>query len=89
MATKPKVLNRVDVVFEYTTFNSRSEFTLRNGLLVLEGGCVADDMKVREAEVKQLCVNFVLSKKPKWNIFMLDIKSITDAKPKSSKTIPI
>ena len=80
-----KELNRVEVIFEYTTFHAGSRFVARTGKLVLESGGTAKELSYRKREIKQLCVNFVLSKKPKWNIFMLDIKSITDSKRKLKK----
>lgn len=77
MATKIEYM----AYFEFTTFRGNS-FTGRSGQLCINSELSLEELKNEYETIKQMCVNFVLSKKPKWNIFMLDIKTIEPIKAK-------
>ena len=75
--------NEYMVYFDFTTFRG-SYITGRSGQLNITTEFSLEqleDEEIRET-IKQLCINFVYSKKPKWNIFMLDIKNIEPIKAK-------
>lgn len=72
------------VEFDFTTFDFRkSTATGRSGRINIKVHRVMDGFNMEE--VKQLCVNEMLRLKPKWNILMLDVKSINPFKPKKIK----
>ena len=72
------------VSFTFTTFNtSKSMATGRSGTINVVSVLLPEDMDTNE--LKQLCVNEMLRMKPKWNILMLDIKSISPVVPKKAK----
>lgn len=75
------VRNEYMAYFEFTTFRGNS-FTGRSGQLGINSKLSLEELKNEYETIKQLCVNFVLSKKPKSNIFMLDIKTIEPLKAK-------
>jgi hypothetical protein len=71
------------VRFAFTTFDlRRSMATGRNGSMSIYTALSIDELD--KEEVKLLCVNEVVRLKPKWNILMLDIESITLAKSKQN-----
>lgn len=73
--------NEYMVSFEFTTFRG-NQFMARSGQLAINSELSLEELKNEYETIKQLCVNFVLSKKPKWNILMLDIKTIEPIKAK-------
>jgi len=64
-----------DIDFDFTTVHKGSRFTGRSGTLNVT---TAREISLEqdEAELKQLCANFVKTKKPSFNIFMVQIKKI-------------
>lgn len=76
------------VKFTFTTFDiSKSMMTGREGSININSTVPVDE--IDREEVKQLCVNEVLRLKPKWNILMLDVKSISLIKQKSKNKPPL
>jgi len=67
------------VYFDFTTVIG-NRFTARQGVVDME----TDDppAKFDFSEIRQLCINFVLTEKPKWNILLLEVEKVIP-KPES------
>ena len=72
------------VKFSFTTFDTaKSMMTGREGSVNINSTVPKEE--IDPEEVKQLCVNEVLRLKPKWNILMLEVKSILQITTKRRK----
>lgn len=71
-------LNKYMVHAEFTTYQSGGRFTARSADVCLQSDCSLEEIKKEAELVKQLCVNFILSKRPTFKIFMLDVKTISN-----------
>lgn len=70
--------NKYTVHVEFTTVNTGSRFTARSADVCLESELSIDELWIEVEVIKQLCINFILSKRPTFKIFMIDIKTITE-----------
>jgi hypothetical protein len=68
-------VNRYMVHVEFTTYRGNS-LTGRSAGVCLETAGSIDDLWSDIETVKKLCVGYILSKKPTYKIFMIDIKTI-------------
>ena len=74
-------MNYYMATFDFTTMRG-NELRARSGQVVLQSELLLDEFIEEPEVIKQLCVNFVLDRKPKWNILMLDVKAVTKHKLK-------
>lgn len=67
------------VYFNFTTVIG-NRFTARHGVVDME----TDEPPIlfNFDEIRQLCINFILTTKPKWNILLLDVEKVIQ-KPES------
>lgn len=70
---------------EFTTWNTGSRFTCRSADVCLNSEYSVEEMWADIETIKQLCINFILTERPTFKIFMIDIKSIKDAPSKNKK----
>jgi len=70
-------MNKYMAHADFTTMNTGSRFTARSADVAMESELSVDEMWKEVEDIKQLCVNFILSKRPTFKIFMIDIKTIT------------
>jgi len=75
-------MNTFLVKYKFTTVRGNC-FTGKEGELQIETELSL--LELDEQEVKQLCINFILTKKPKWNIFIFDIVSIEPYQKRTRK----
>lgn len=61
------------VYFDFTTMRGNT-LTARHGVLDMETD--ESPHKFNFDEIKQLCVNYVLTVKPKWNILLLEVENV-------------
>lgn len=61
------------VYFDFTTVIG-NRFTARHG--VVDMGTIDPPQKFDFVEIRQLCINFVLTQKPKWNILFLEVEKV-------------
>jgi len=61
------------VYFDFTTVVG-NRFTARHGVVDMETN--EPPIKFNLAEIRQLCINFVLTEKPKWNILLLEVEKV-------------
>lgn len=66
-------MNKYLVYFNFTTVIG-NRFTARHGVVDMETDEPAS--KFNFVEIRQLCINFVLTEKPKWNILLLDVEKV-------------
>lgn len=65
------------IYFDFTTYHANSRFIGRSGQLAVN--CkVQPDIEKDKSEIESLIAAFIHSKKPKWKIFMIQIKNITE-----------
>lgn len=72
-------MNKYLVYFNFTTVIG-NRFTARNGVVEME----TEELPIRFnfVEIRQLCINFILTAKPKWNILLLEVEKVIP-KPES------
>lgn len=61
------------IYFDFTTFIG-NRFTARQGVVDMETD--ESPQKFNFAELRQLCINYVLTEKPKWNILLLEVEKV-------------
>ena len=71
------------IYFNFTTVIG-NRFTARQGCVEME--TEESPYKFNFVELKKLCVNYVLTQKPKWNILLLDVEKVI---PKPTSKIPL
>ena len=69
------------VYFDFTTVIGNM-FTARHGVVDMETD--ESPHKFNFAEIRQLCINFVLTEKPKWNLLLLEVEKVV---PKPDKKL--
>ena len=74
-------MNKYLVYFNFTTVIG-NRFTARHGVVDMETSDPPE--KFNFSELRQLCINFVLTEKPKWNILLLEVEKVI---PKPTKKI--
>lgn len=73
--------NEYMVYFDFTTVKG-NKFTGRSGQVEITTEAPLEELDKEDAGLIRVCANFVHSQKPKYNIFMLDIKNIEPIKAK-------
>lgn len=74
--------NEYMVYFDFTTVKG-NKFTGRSGKLDCTTEMTLEELKNDQEDLKKACAQFIHSKYPKWNIFMInikDIKTVTNGK---------
>ena len=61
------------VYFDFTTMSGNT-LTAKHGVLDIETDESPNNFNFDE--IKQLCVNYVLTVKPKWNILLLEVEKV-------------
>lgn len=69
-------MNEYLVQYDFTTFHSKGKFVGRSGQIGIKTDNTLEQVNHDVEQIKQLCVNYILSEKPKWNIFMITITGI-------------
>lgn len=71
------------VYFNFTTVVG-NRFTARHGVVDME----TDELPTlfNFDEIRQLCMNFVLTEKPKWNILLLEVEKVIPKPASKIKT---
>lgn len=69
-------MNEYIVTFEFSTFRN-SSITARQGSIHLITELSAEEIWQDEEGIKQICLSEVKRLKPKWNVFTLNLKTIT------------
>lgn len=64
------------VYFDFTTFHRGSKFIGRSGQLSISTDASLEECNQDLETIQQMCVDYILTNKPKWNILMVNIKSI-------------
>lgn len=67
-----------DIDFDFTTAHRGSKFIGRNGTLNVTTK-IPIELERDKVELEQLCIGFINQKKPKWNVFMIRIKNISES----------
>lgn len=71
------------VYFNFTTVIGNS-FTARHGVVDMDTD--EPPIKFNFNEIRQLCINFVLTEKPKWNILLLEVEKVIPKPASKIKT---
>lgn len=71
------------VYFNFTTVIG-NRFTARHGVVDMETEDAA--IYFNFDEIRQLCINFVLTEKPKWNILLLEVEKVIPKPSSKLKT---
>ena len=75
-------MNQYQVEYSFTTVHAGSRFVGRSGVLYFETEDDINEVNKEIGSVKNLCFQYIMSKKPKWNVFSIEIKSIAETAPK-------
>lgn len=73
-------MNQYIVLFDFTTISVGGIFRGKSGQVGLNTDLEIEKVKQDEEEIKGLCTQYILSQKPKWEIFMINIKEIKQVK---------
>lgn len=65
-----------DVYFDFTTAHGAGRFVGRSGQINISTYADIDDVYRDLETIQQMCADVVHAEKPKWNIFMINIKEI-------------
>lgn len=74
---KTATLNAYFVQFDFTTVHGKGRFVGRSGQFTFETADELDEVNKNIADVQNLCAQFIHNEKPKWNILLVNVKSIT------------
>jgi uncharacterized pyridoxamine 5'-phosphate oxidase family protein len=66
----------------FTTVHSGGKFVGRSAEVNFQSENTLEQVYKDLEEIKSLCVQYIRSQKPKWNIFMIDVTNIQDLTPR-------
>lgn len=66
------------VHFDFTTVHGKGRFVGRNGQVGIQSDNTLEQVNADREEITKLCVAYIHHEKPKWNIFMITIKDISE-----------
>jgi hypothetical protein len=68
--------NNYLIEFDFTTVHGKGRFVGRNGQIDISTDATTEEIYKDLETIQRMCANAVRVNKPKWNIFLITVKSI-------------